>query len=161
MTRVPALGPRGEGWVAAQVILIGVIAVSGALALPDLAARWPEGWPFVVQGLVLLVIGGAVVMSGLRRLGDSLTAVPRPHDDASLVQEGIYARLRHPIYAGVMALGLGWALFCGSLVALAAAVLLIAVLDLKARREEVWLSERYPDYAAYRLRTKRFIPGVY
>jgi protein-S-isoprenylcysteine O-methyltransferase Ste14 len=46
-------------------------------------------------------------------------------------------------------------------VALALSVVLAIVLDLKARREEEWLRERFPDYAAYAARTKRFIPGIY
>lgn len=161
MTRIPALGPRGEGWVAAQMLLIGIVAVRGTLALPDAIDRWPDNWPFVVQGFVLLGIGGWATVSGANRLGGSLTAVPRPRDGAELVESGIYARIRHPIYLGVMCLGIGWALLCGDLVALVAACVLAVVLDLKARREEVWLLERYPAYEAYRARTRRFVPGVY
>jgi protein-S-isoprenylcysteine O-methyltransferase Ste14 len=42
-----------------------------------------------------------------------------------------------------------------------ASLLLVEDLDLKARREEAWLSERYPEYAAYARHTHRFVPGVY
>lgn len=161
VTRIPALGPRGEGWVVLQLALLLVIAVIGALALPAMLAAWPDGWPFIVQGVALIGIGGITALRGVRGLGSSLTALPHPRDDASLVEEGIYARLRHPIYAGIMGLGLGWALVTLSLPALAAATALVVVLDLKARREEMWLARRYPAYPAYRARTHRFIPGVY
>jgi protein-S-isoprenylcysteine O-methyltransferase Ste14 len=161
VTTIPALGPRGEGWVLLQLALILVIAIVGALALPAALAGWPAGWPFVIQGMLLLGVGGWVVIQGARRLGDSLTAVPRPRDDASLVQDGIYARVRHPMYAGIVGLGLGWALVTLSLPALVAALVLALVLDLKARREEGWLAERYANYPEYRSRTHRFIPGVY
>ena len=41
-------------------------------------------------------------------------------------------------------------------------MLLIALLDLKARREEAWLEERYAGYEAYRLRTPhRFVPWLF
>ena len=40
-------------------------------------------------------------------------------------------------------------------------VLKQVLLDLKARREEAWLSERFEGYAAYMRRTRRFIPGLY
>jgi protein-S-isoprenylcysteine O-methyltransferase Ste14 len=33
--------------------------------------------------------------------------------------------------------------------------------DLKARREERWLRERFADYDDYARRVKRFIPGFY
>jgi protein-S-isoprenylcysteine O-methyltransferase Ste14 len=46
-------------------------------------------------------------------------------------------------------------------VALVLALGLAAVLDLKARREEAWLVVRYPGYAAYARRTRRFLPGLY
>jgi protein-S-isoprenylcysteine O-methyltransferase Ste14 len=35
------------------------------------------------------------------------------------------------------------------------------LLDAKARREEVWLLETYPAYAAYRRRVRRFFPYLY
>jgi protein-S-isoprenylcysteine O-methyltransferase Ste14 len=41
------------------------------------------------------------------------------------------------------------------------AVLLAGWLDLKSRREEAWLVERYPAYAEYRARTARFVAGLY
>ena len=40
--------------------------------------------------------------------------------------------------------------------------LLALLFDLKARREEAWLMERFPKYAAYRARTpRRFVPWLY
>ena len=56
---------------------------------------------------------------------------------------------------------LGWALYAASLLALGFTLALAAYLDLKSRREEVWLRERYPRYRGYAARVKRFVPGVY
>jgi protein-S-isoprenylcysteine O-methyltransferase Ste14 len=40
--------------------------------------------------------------------------------------------------------------------------LLAVLFDLKARREEAWLIERFPEYADYRARTpRRFVPWLY
>jgi protein-S-isoprenylcysteine O-methyltransferase Ste14 len=37
--------------------------------------------------------------------------------------------------------------------------LLALLIDLKARREETWLIERFPEYALYQARTpRRFVP---
>jgi protein-S-isoprenylcysteine O-methyltransferase Ste14 len=33
--------------------------------------------------------------------------------------------------------------------------------DLKSRREEIWLAEQFPDYAAYKARTRRLLPWLY
>jgi protein-S-isoprenylcysteine O-methyltransferase Ste14 len=35
------------------------------------------------------------------------------------------------------------------------------VLDIKRRREEAWLVERYPGYTAYLARTKALLPFLY
>jgi protein-S-isoprenylcysteine O-methyltransferase Ste14 len=87
--------------------------------------------------------------------------MPRPRAEARLIESGIYARLRHPIYAGLMLAGLGWSVVTASLPALLVALLLAAFLDAKARREEAWLLDHYPGYADYRHRSKRFVPGIY
>jgi protein-S-isoprenylcysteine O-methyltransferase Ste14 len=87
--------------------------------------------------------------------------VPRPRPDGRLVTTGIYSHVRHPIYAGMILAGIGWSAITRSLAAFAVALLLGALLDAKARREEAWLVERYPDYEEYRRRSKRFVPRVY
>ena len=54
-----------------------------------------------------------------------------------------------------------WGLLMASAVALLLAAVLLGFFDLKSRREELWLEDRHPGYAAYRDRTRRLIPGLY
>lgn len=160
-TRLPALGARGEGWVIGQFALLGLVLVAG----------WPPTFPVppasVADWLRLLGGGGALLGAGwlgtsaARRLGPSLTPLPHPRDGAELVEAGIYARIRHPIYAALIAGAAGWALLAGSPLAGLATLALAAFMDAKSRREEAWLSSRYPAYAEYRRRTRRFVPGIY
>lgn len=160
-TRAPSLGPRGEGWVAGQAVLLLLIAVLGLEGLGDLPPRDPGRWALLLGGLALIVGGLAVGYAGARALGRNLTAVPRPKGDASLVAVGIYRFIRHPLYAALIACGIGWALAMASLPAGLATLVLAAWLDAKSRREEHWLVEAYPEYEAYRRRTHRFVPGLY
>jgi protein-S-isoprenylcysteine O-methyltransferase Ste14 len=158
-SRIPDLGPNGEGWVAGQLALILAVAVLGALALP--AAFEDGGFVRALQiiaGAVLMVTGALVVWIGRGDLGPSLAPTPRPRSDGQLIVQGIYARVRHPIYAGIIELAIGWAGLTGSGWAFAVSLVLAIWLDLKSRREEAWLVERYPEYAAYRERTPRFRP---
>ncbi len=159
-SRIPALGPRGEGWVAGQLVLLVGIAASGALALDHVVVN-PVHVLLAGAGVVLIAGGGWASLRGLRDLGSNLTATPRPRSHAHLVELGVYRRVRHPIYAGILAGSLGWALVAGSLVTALLAAVLAVWFDLKARREEVWLAERYPEYPAYAARTRRFVPRVY
>ncbi len=159
--RLPDLGPRGEGWVVGQLALIGLVILLG---LPGLRRLPPEsviGWVGFVVGAVAIAVGCWLAIRAIAILGGSMSPMPRPRSDGRLVESGIYTRLRHPIYAGLMLASLGWSALAQVAEAFAAALLLVAFLDAKARREEAWLLERYDGYAEYRRRSKRFLPGIY
>lgn len=160
-SRLPDLGPHGEGWLLGQLILLGLVFLVSLPRIPELAPDGPASWVALLAGVMAVVIGGAVMVLGFRGLGSSLTPLPRPRDGAELVESGVYARIRHPIYAGLILASFGWGLLTRSLPTVAAAMLLAIFLDIKARREEGWLIERFGSYAAYRRRTKRFLPGIY
>ena len=156
---IPALGRRGEGWVAAQIALAAAVISAGSSAGEAWAG--PVRPATTVIGSALFVGGGALMAAGALGLGAARSAFPRPREGGALVESGVYARVRHPIYTGMGAGAVGWGLLKASPLALALAVVLAVVLDLKARREEAWLAETYPGYEAYRTRTHRFIPGLY
>jgi protein-S-isoprenylcysteine O-methyltransferase Ste14 len=159
VTRLPALGPRGEGWVLLQFALLGLVAWAGIEGRD--AWTGPTAWLSAVAGLAFLVVAVVLIARGFRDLGRNLTATPRPRGDARLVESGIYARVRHPIYGGLVVGTLGWSLAQGSLLALPFVALLAILLDLKSRREEAWLQDRFPGYGAYMARTRRLIPWLY
>ncbi|MCU0483113.1 MAG: isoprenylcysteine carboxylmethyltransferase family protein [Chloroflexi bacterium] len=157
--RLPDLGPRGEGWVVLQFVLLAVVALAGTRG-PD----WGEPWRTVglVAGAVLLATGLVLGVLGLIHLRPAnLTAVPHPRTGGWLVETGVYGLVRHPVYAGLIAAAVGWSLVSASLAALAASLALGLFFDLKARREERWLATAYPDYEEYQRRVRRLVPFVY
>ena len=158
-TKLPALGPNGEGWFALQILFMVAILLGGLFA----GSQWSGGPRFAaaVAGSVLIVAGAFLGWFGIRDLDRSMSPLPRPRDTAVLIQDGVYRRLRHPIYAALILLAIGWSLLMASFLALGLALALALLLDLKARREEIWLRDRYPGYADYSLHTKRFVPGIY
>ena len=147
--------------MAGQFILIGLLVVFGLPGLRNIGSAGVIGWIWLALGAGALGIGAWLVVRAFVDLGPNMTALPRPRTDGRLVESGIYARLRHPIYAGLILGSLGWSALTRSPAALVVALVLAAFLDAKARREEAWLVDRYPLYGAYRLRTKRFLPGIY
>lgn len=157
MSRLPDLGPRGEGWVVLQVVLFAAIALA---SLVDPFAIEPVPAVVRIVGLVLMAGGAVLAGLGLLGLGRNLTPMPHPRDDAELVVSGIYARVRHPIYGGVGLLAVGWGVFSGSPLAVLLAFGLIAFFGLKSVREEAWLIEHFPGYEAYMARTQRFLPRL-
>lgn len=158
--RLPDLGPRGEGWVIGQLALLALIVAVGAPGLQT-ALTGPFGWVRFMCGLAALSVGGWLVLRGLADLGDSMTPMPRPRADGRLVETGVYRRIRHPVYAGLIGVGIGWSILTASPAALVITLVLAGFLDAKARREEAWLLDRYAAYADYRRRTRRFLPGIY
>ena len=161
MPGVPSLGPRGEGWVVIQGIVLWWIVATG-WAFPVGVASAPP--PVVgAAGVALMAAGLVLAAAGVQALAshDAFTTLPRPRDGARLVQDGVFRLVRNPVYGGVLITALGWAILRGSAAALAGVAVLFLVFDLKRRREEAWLVERFPEYAAYRSRTRRLIPWIY
>jgi len=128
-----------------------------------LGGPWPSSWrPGLEIAAILVMLGGAALLvGGILSLGSAFTPFPRPVSGASLHDRGLYALVRHPIYGGVLLLELGWALW-SSPVALVALGCLAALFEGKRRREEAWLVQTYPGYAAYRGRVRRrFVPFLW
>ena len=112
----------------------------------------------IVGGMVA-VIGAALALISLRRLGPGITALPEPRSDAVLIETGPYALARHPIYGGVTLLILGAAMIADSLTGVFLSLGLLPFFYLKSEYEERTLRIRYPEYRGYRERvTRRLIP---
>jgi protein-S-isoprenylcysteine O-methyltransferase Ste14 len=119
--------------------------------------QWHE--PFSVPaGLLLLITGGVLGIAGVRALGRNRTAFTVPREEGTLVRRGVYGRLRHPLYASVMLVALGWGLIWRSSPVLFLAVLLTALLNAKAHREERWLRAKFAEYQDYEKQVPRFLP---
>jgi protein-S-isoprenylcysteine O-methyltransferase Ste14 len=154
------IGHRGEVYVGAQFVLL-ILVIAGPLDIGGWPGPLTVGWPLNAGAIASAVAGVVLLSAGTRRLGRNLTPLPYPKHDGVFVDRGIYRVVRHPIYGGLMLLAFGWSLRRGGGLALAYTVMLVALLALKARAEERWLIRRYPGYAAYRLKTRRFIPFVW
>lgn len=160
-SRLPALGPRGEGWVAAQLVLFVLIAAAGArdILAPDAGGSW--GPAALLVGSAAIVVGGFVAVRGVLDLGSSLSPFPRPVADARLVESGAYRLIRHPIYSGVVLAAIGWGMIASSGLTIVLAAALFLLFAGKSRREEAWLVAEHPGYRDYQARTKRLIPWIY
>jgi protein-S-isoprenylcysteine O-methyltransferase Ste14 len=158
VTTLPSLGPRGEGWVVIQLVLLGLVALAGTLG-----PAWDGSVRTVttIAGAMLLVLGGILAGKGLIDLREALTPLPHPRAGSELIETGTYALVRHPIYGGLVIGAIGFGLVTASPAAIAGAFVLLAFFRLKSAREEHWLAERYPGYEAYRARTRRMLPYLY
>jgi protein-S-isoprenylcysteine O-methyltransferase Ste14 len=157
-TRIPALGPRGEGWVLIQTTLFVGVVVAGLVG-----TRWPQNLqtPALALAIISGVLGLWLLASAIGTLGKSVSPLPKPPATSELKQSGVYAHVRHPIYGGILLLSLAWSLARSPWALIPTGALAIALV-FKSSLEERWLIDRHPAYAGYRQRVRRrFIPYLW
>jgi protein-S-isoprenylcysteine O-methyltransferase Ste14 len=157
MTSPSATSPESHR----SLIAWAFIAVQGVLLLAIISLPGPDtpaSSALRGAGLVLEVVGMALILIGAAQLGISLNILPTPNKHGRLRTGGLYRLVRHPIYFGVMVFVTGSALRAPTLPRIVAVVALGALFHFKAAWEEIQLSAKYPDYAEYASRTSAIIP---
>jgi protein-S-isoprenylcysteine O-methyltransferase Ste14 len=144
----------GTALVALQLGLILVLAWHAAPAFLSGSAAL-GAWVLALAGTAL---GGWALASN--RPGN-FNVHPLPREGGHLVQHGPYRWIRHPMYSSVLLFALAAAWGGGGPWGWLGAVALAAVLVRKAGLEEHWMLARHPAYAAYRARSRGFVPGLY
>lgn len=148
--------PPAAAWalVAAQFVFLLL------LGFMPWGSLWPRDISTMVIGLVLVALGVGIALAAGGSLGRSLTPSPIPKVDGQLVTGGVYALVRHPIYSGLLVLGLGLVVIGASALHLLAWVALVSILMAKARFEDLMLLGQYPGYRDYAARVGRLVPGI-
>ena len=125
--------------------------------------REPEAlfWVFVFPILLAVGLGVAFAIWARRHLGEFWSARVTLKEDHHLIQSGPYARVRHPIYSGLLLAMIGTALFVGEWRAALGVFLVFVGHWLKARREESLLATEFgAAYEEYRRRTGSLVPRM-
>src|SRR6266849_5662534 len=93
-SRLPELGPRGDGWVLLQLLLFAAIAGCGFVGV-----YWPGSVEsfFGVLGLLIAVAGALLFVLGVLSLGSSFTPLLRPRTRTRLRQRGIFGLVRQRV----------------------------------------------------------------
>ena len=113
-----------------------------------------------VAGILLLVVGTAFNIWGRFHLKGNWADHVRIYDDQSLVMDGPYRFVRHPLYASLIWMIYGAAIaYLNPLAALEGALIFYPMMIYRARLEETALEQKFGGtYAAYRSKTGRFLP---
>jgi protein-S-isoprenylcysteine O-methyltransferase Ste14 len=143
-------------WVIVQLVLLASLLFMPALGLlPFLLPLRPLG---------LLISFAGLVVSGLAtwqlQAGRSLTPMPSPRAEAALLTSGLYRRVRHPVYSGLLFCAFGMAIATASLLHFVLLGLLWAFFQAKAAHEERLLAQKFSGYSKYAARTPRFFPRM-
>lgn len=154
-------GNRAMGLLFLGFVLgLGALVVRFALAGPQALGVWPAPAALPFAGLLLCAAGVVVIAIAQRQMGESFRI---GIDDAktALVSGGLFARVRNPIYSGLLMLLLGIALVIPCAASLALAAGAAAAIAFHTRLEERHLLAQHGDaYRAYAAGVGRFVPGL-
>jgi protein-S-isoprenylcysteine O-methyltransferase Ste14 len=137
---------------------IAATPASPPRGLPEFAREWPVialRWAAVGVGFICL----ALSIDCWLRMGKDWRMAVAPDQQTELVTTGLYGHVRHPIYALSIVLMLCTVVVAPTVPVAVMAVVHIALMVVKARNEERFLSERHgASYRRYLERTGRFVP---
>ena len=117
-------------------------------------------WRYV--GLLLCCTGLAVRIEALKTLSKQFSAYVTLQLNHRLVQHGIYAGIRHPLYLSLLLIPTGVALVFASLLALPILVLAAAFVFDRMQKEERLLAAHFgSEFEDYRRRSWKLIPFLF
>ena len=144
---------RGRGVWGRIFAVAGTFLGVGMLQLPT--AQLNPAMQILAAAMVGL--GSLASLLVLWRLGHAFSIMPEAR---VLVTQGPYAHARHPLYAVEMITIAGTAIQFQQPWAGVIAAGVLTLLVVRSIFEERVLGEAYPEYAAYKAKTARFVPGI-
>ena len=117
----------------------------------------------IMQGIAVLltVLGLGLAVFARVYLGRNWSAEVVIREDHHLIRSGPYARIRHPIYTGLLLAILGAVLAIGELRAMVGFAIFLVALTIKALREEDFLAQEFgEEFERHRRQTGLFLPRL-
>ncbi len=131
------------------------------LTIPEFALRIPAFAALRWVAAVCAVMCLALTVKCWKRMGSDWRMAVSETQTSALITDGLFARVRHPIYALQMLLMLCSAIIIATVPMLIVAIVHCCLMNLKARNEERHLRKSHgAAYEAYLRRTGRFFPRL-
>lgn len=157
---------KAQPWdrVLMRVYTVALVALLILVALDSGRFRWSSvSSGFQAAGWLLLVLGGAMIWH-VMMTNAYLSSYARlqPDRNQTVVQEGAYRWVRHPMYLGIILAFLGMPLALGSFWGLVPAFLIVALFVYRTHREDRMLAGGLSGYTEYTKRVRyRLLPRVW
>jgi protein-S-isoprenylcysteine O-methyltransferase Ste14 len=122
----------------------------------------PRSYTTYWTGATLVALGLAFSVWARIHIGTNWSGTVTVKEQHQLVRGGPYAKLRHPIYTGILLALIGTAIVRGEWRGVLAVLIAFAALWRKLRLEERWMIETFGDeYRRYREHTAALIPFLF
>lgn len=115
----------------------------------------------IIAGCLLTTVGIIVRVRGHLALDGAFSQYVETAPDHRLVQSGMYAKIRHPMYVGTILLLLGMPLVLAATWAWIVSALGLVGIVIRIRKEEAFLIRELSGYQEYTNRTWRLLPYIY
>jgi protein-S-isoprenylcysteine O-methyltransferase Ste14 len=120
---------------------------------------WPRSLTGYWIGVAVLAAGLAFAVWARVHLGRNWSGTVTVKEGHELIRSGPYARVRHPIYTGIITAVLGTAIASGTVRAALGLAIIIAALLRKLRIEEGFMRQTFPgEYQRYAAEVPALIP---
>jgi protein-S-isoprenylcysteine O-methyltransferase Ste14 len=155
---------RSSGGVGriAVIVVLAVLVLARPLSDSSLHHKiWSQSSTWSGVALVFVIIGAAFAVWARVTIGTNWSGVVTVKEDHELIQRGPYHLVRHPIYSGLLLMGLASAVAYDETYGFAILVIAIVVFVPKMMLEEKLMTQQFPDqYPQYRKHVKAIIPFV-
>ncbi len=119
------------------------------------------GIAWKITGIILMSAGLLIGLLAVGRINKFLSVMPKPVPGAQLITFGIYKLIRHPMYAALIAAGMGYAIFTLDIHRALLTLLLLVLFEFKTQYEELRMVELFPEYKSYQQQTGKFLPRLF
>jgi len=126
-------------------------------------AEYPLRASPLIAGIACLAVGLWFFHRSHADLGSNWSVTLEVREQHRLITDGIYRRIRHPMYTALLLYSIGQALVIPNWVAGQSYLIAFGILfAFRVRAEERMMIDQFGDeYVKYAARTKRLVPGVW
>lgn len=148
---------RAEIFAPGPVLALGAFAIGYVLHLLHPLSVIPTPWNFV-GGAVLVVVGLAVLLSGILKMREIGKSPSHKDEPSELLSDGPFRYTRNPLYLGLIVIYLGITALVNSLWPIVPLVVLAWYFDKKAKQEEEYLEAEFgEEYIEYSENVRRWL----
>ena len=159
---------KGQPWLDRVIVLSFVVAYGASIAFIPLDVFHyhllpkPNVWVSSL-GMALVIVGWLIITLVFRENAFAAPVVRHQAErDHKVVDTGVYAIVRHPMYVGIFLFNVGMALWLESYAAAIATLVPMALLAVRVIFEERFLRRELEGYEEYRQRVRyRLVPFVW
>jgi len=139
----------------AKILVTLQFALLGGLAL---SSHFSTNTTYFPATTFLMIFGFIVLILAYFALRPSLRISPIPKSGAEFISRGIYKYVRHPMYLGLLSIGMALAANASSAIGWILYLMLMVTLNVKANFEDRLLREIHPESFHYQIHTSKILP---